>query len=167
LKNTDSNLPQPTTMPFLVPDYLHMEEIFEVAKQIEKSYAEDRYVDIDGNVWLGRGDERWYMEGTETEEDPGYWLTNGQMQKKMSNELMGYEQERRDEAARKEARYEYAMQTTRHGETFQIFEREWVTREDAKERVDRYTDSWKRMGRTEYSAKLVRRLKAGPVEEVI
>lgn len=78
-----------------------------------------------------------------------------------------FEKIRADEMAREEDLYEYAMETTSHGIVHSVFDREWDTLEVAQERVARYTDSWKRMGRSEYvSAKLVKRRKAGKVEDV-
>lgn len=149
---------------------MDMQEALKVSKQIEKFYAEDRYTDIDGLVWLGTADERWYVEGKETEEDPQYWLTNDRMMKKMCNELMGYEQARRDDAVRMEARYEYAMQ-------MKNLSGEWVETDDPFIRLTRDRVIWSdRASRERLIAwckeemgpdfRLVRRRKAGPVEEV-
>lgn len=139
-------------------------EAREIAKKIEKFYAEDRYTDIDGNVWLGRGDERWYMEGKEAEEDAQYWLTNQQMMKKMCNELSGDEQYRRDNAVRMEALYEYAIQRTsitRPGEAF-IVGNYWGEREERQTALDGLPS----LDGNAIKYWLVRRLKAGPVEKV-
>jgi hypothetical protein len=138
---------------------MNVQDMLKVAKQIEKFYAEDRYTDIDGNVWLGRGDERWYMEGKETEEDAAYWLTNRQMLKKMSNELSGDEQFRRDEAVRIEALYEYNIRVVSPYATEpMILYNVWITKKQM-------TDFWAGQTRPA-NFTLVRRLKAGPVEEV-
>jgi len=140
-------------------------EAREIAKKIEKFYAEDKYTDIDGNVWLGSPvDERWYMEGCEMDEDPKYWLTNNQMMKKMTNELSGAEQFRRDEAERREARYEYAVQRssiTRPGVEF-IVGNYWGEREERQTALDGFVS----LNGNAVKYWLVRRLKAGPVEKV-
>lgn len=138
---------------------MDMQEMLKVVKQIEKFYAEDRYTDIDGNVWLGRGDERWYMEGKEAEEDAQYWLTNQQMMKKMINELTGDEQFRRDEAERLEARYEYNVRVLpKNAEKPITLYSSWVSK-------NLLTDLWKGQTMPAHFT-MVRRVKAGPIEEV-
>ena len=63
--------------------------------------------------------------------------------------------------------YEYAMQVTSHGKVVPNYDREWGTLEVAQERHERYTESWERLGRSSYlSAKVVKRRKAGKVEDV-
>lgn len=138
---------------------MDMKQMLEIGKQIEKFYAEDRYTDIDGNVWLGRGDERWYMEGKEAEEDAKYWLTNDQMMKKMCNELTGDEQYRRDNAVRMEALYEYNVRVLPPYSTDPIIlYSTWISKKQME-------DFWSGQTRPA-NFKLVRRRKAGPVEEV-
>lgn len=67
--------------------------------------------------------------------------------------------------ARGEEEYEYAIQTTNGLTVHPIFDRDWTTQADAQERMDLYTDSWNRMGRDYLSAKLVKRRKAGGIEQ--
>lgn len=148
---------------------LDMNEMLKVVQQIEKSYAEDRYTDIDGLVWLGTKDERWYVEGKEAEEDPQYWLTNPQMHRKMVNELSGDEQFRREEVARREAQYEYAVDlvSIQTGQSYGFADDEWTTKAEAEEELERYRkqfeDQAARGSKTYYTVKLVKRRKAGPV----
>lgn len=149
---------------------IDMNKMYEVGAQIRKAYDEDRYVDIDGNVWLGRGDERWYVEDKGHLEDPAYWLTNQQMMKKMCNELSGDEQFSRDEAVRLEALYEYAMQTKNlSGDWYETADpfirltRDQVIWADKESRV-RLIEWCKEEAGPDY--RLVRRRKAGPIKEV-
>ena len=135
---------------------IDMEKMFGLAEQIKKAYAEDRYTDIDGMVWLGiDAEEKWVRE-----DDTGYLLTNAQMMKKMINELSGDEQFRRDEAVRREALYEYAIKRTVIGldETTYVGGA-WCDRGEVNMSLLTLTSE-----KVEY--KLVRRRKAGPVEEV-
>ena len=150
---------------------MDMQEMLKVGKQIEKFYAEDKYTDIDGNVWLGIGDERWYMEGKEAEEDAQYWLTNDQMMKKMCSELTGDEQFRRDEVARREAQYEYAIKRTSiETGTSHIWYDKWLTKEQAEDDLSGYIEA-EEIHEAEHGYRyatysLVKRRKAGPVEDV-
>lgn len=132
---------------------LDMEKAAKAVEKIGEAYDADRYVDIDGLVWLGSVDGCWVME-----EDSHYWLTHSQMHKKMINELMDYEQERRDAAARIEALYEYGIQRSASG-TSTIVGENWGPRGEVNMGLLKLTT-----GSVEYT--LVRRRKAGPVEEV-
>lgn len=144
---------------------MDMQEMMKIGKQIEKFYEDDKYTDIDGNVWLGiEAEDKWVAEA-----DKGYWLTNDQMMKKMCNELSGDEQFSRDEAVRRETRYEYAMQTKNlSGDWYETADpfirltRDQVIWADKESRV-RLIEWCKEESGPDY--RLVRRLKAGPVEE--
>ena len=132
-----------------------MQEMIKIGKQIEKFYADDKYTDIDGNVWLGiEAEDKWVAEA-----DKGYWLTNRQMMKKMCNELSGDEQFSRDEAVRLEARYEYNISVLPpSSKEPMILYTTWCTKKDL-------TDLWAGQTRPD-SYKMVRRIKAGEVEYV-
>jgi hypothetical protein len=63
--------------------------------------------------------------------------------------------------------YEYAMQCTNYGEVQPVGRIDWTTLERAQERLETYTGVWKLNGFAKHiSAKLVKRRKAGKVEEV-
>lgn len=134
---------------------LDMQELMKMGKKIEKFYAEDKYTDIDGIVWLGvEAHERWFREDGE-----GDALTNQQMMKKMVNEVGGYEQERRDAAVRLEARYEYNIRVLPpYSKDSMILYTTWCTKKDL-------TDLWAGQTRPA-NMTVVRRLKAGPIQEV-
>lgn len=143
---------------------MDMQRMAKIANQIEQFYADETYTDIDGQVWVGTVDERWHVEGKEMDEDPKYWLTNGQMQKKMINEVAGFEQERRDAAVRLEARYEYAVQRTSlldDGREF-ILGNYWGEREERETALK----GMQMVSAGYIKYRLVKRRKPGPVEVV-
>lgn len=63
--------------------------------------------------------------------------------------------------------YEYAVEIERFGVRLHIMNSEWGTLETTQERLKFYTETWALNGNDEhYKAKLVKRRKAGKVEEV-
>jgi hypothetical protein len=62
--------------------------------------------------------------------------------------------------------YEYAMEISRYGTKLHILNSDWTTFESAEEQITRYTTAWAHNGNDAfYSARLVKRRKAGEIED--
>lgn len=138
----------------------YMEKAWEVSKKVAAFYAEERYTDKYGHVWLGVEGET-HDKDQWVREDGLKAISSAAMMKKMINELMDWE------ATPVEDPYEYAVQTTDHtGQAFDPGEYGWVsTLEGAEILLQDRLDRWLKRN-VDWTAKIVKRRKAGRVEDV-
>jgi hypothetical protein len=147
---------------------MDMEKAGEAVQKITSAYAEDKYTDKYGFVWLGiEGDTR--DEDCWLREDALESMSSADMMKKMIYELMHW-----DETPVFEDPYEYNIETldlvTGHTHLWrQLWEpnTEWLQRKlDERKAYDRKLLNAPNGGPLEYENKLVKRRKPGRVEDV-
>lgn len=139
----------------------YMKEMWEASLKIVKAFEEGRYTDKNGVLWVGieannPEDDRWVRQDTNVA------LSSREMQKKMGHELMGW-----DETPPFVDPYEYAVEWTVKGSdvSVPITADRWVQRGSA-ERMIEFNERMFPEKMQGYTVRLVKRRKAGPVEDV-
>lgn len=143
----------------------YMEKAWEVSKQVAAFYKEEKYTDKDGLVWLGiEGDTH---EDCWLREDALVSMSPADMTKKMINELNDWDETPVEDP------YEYNVETTDliTGHTHML-RTLWEPDTEWLERKKQVLDDNDRAllnaggGALEYTRRLVKRRKAGRIEDV-
>lgn len=143
----------------------YMKEMWEASLKVEKFFKEGQYTDKSGVLWLGvEGDgqeeDRWVRQDTMDS------IPSAEMQKKMGYELLGW-----DETPVVEDPYEYNVERTslEYGTSHLQFD-PWLSREETVEHFDGFVEAEdiheEEEGFRFATYKMVKRRKAGPVEDV-
>lgn len=141
----------------------YMEEAWKVSLLVAKFYAEERYTDKYGHVWLGVEGETHDTDQWVREDGLGA-ISSADMTKKMINELHNWDDTPVEDA------YEYSMSSLNEingewkvtGDFMDTYNRNpiWRDRETTEKMVDWYISDFPNS-----KFKMVKRRKAGPVED--
>lgn len=143
----------------------YMEKAWEVSQQIVTFYAESKYTDKDGHVWLGVEGETHDKDQWVREDGLGA-ISSADMMKKMINELMDWDTTPVVDP------YEYNIVRTSREDGFESgpWLGYWIDLETAKDQLARYIsaeeDNEKEHGFRYADYRMIKRRKVGRIEDV-